>query len=99
MVESKTTIGGIFLSENCRYIIRYENEIYELGENSLNLNKILKQLGFIHKQLRAFIHKENRNQRSENKSLQSDNSKTTKAFNAPPAFIGKPKKTNFYKIH
>ena len=69
MVESKTTIGGIFLSKNCRYIIQYENEIYELGENSLNLNKILIQLGFIHKQLRAFIHKENRNQKSENKSL------------------------------
>lgn len=46
-----------------RHISQYSKEIYELREKGLNLNEIGKQLGFTHKQVRNFIHRENRNQR------------------------------------
>ncbi len=51
------------MSREYRHISQYANEIYELRNQGLNLNEISKQLGFTYKQIRNFIHRENRKQR------------------------------------
>ena len=51
------------MAREYRHIIQYAKEIYELRDKGLNLNEIGKKLGFTHKQVRDFVHRENKKQR------------------------------------